>query len=149
LYVHRLPGLERVAKLSHPANIIFFRFSPHGDEVALMSRRSVEFWSTATWQRTRTLTNFMGVLYPPDARTLWLTGDPLTAGLYDARTLAPLLPLPAGMLPLAISPDGRRLAVSVNARRLQLWDLVQVRNQLSELGPDWSLDPPEVSTPQR
>jgi WD40 repeat protein/tRNA A-37 threonylcarbamoyl transferase component Bud32 len=149
LYVHSLPGLEQVAKLSHSANINFFRFSPLDDEVALMSRRSVEFWSTATWQRTRTLTNFMGVLYPPDARTLWLTKDPLTAGLYDARTVAPLLPLPAGMVPLAISPDGRRLAVCVDARRLQLWDMLEVRKQLRELGMDWSNDPSEVSTPKR
>jgi WD40 repeat protein len=149
LYVYRLPGLEQAAKLSHPADIRFFTFSPLGDEVALMSRRRVDFWSTATWQCTRTLTNFMGVLYSPDARTLWLTKDPLTAGLYDARTVTPLLPLPAGMLPLAISPDGRRLAVSVDARRLQLWDLTEAQNQLRELGMDWNRALPEVSTPER
>jgi len=52
------------------------------------------------------------------------------------------------MLPLAISPDGRRLAVSVDARRLQLWDLTEAQNQLRELGMDWNRAPPEVSTPE-
>jgi len=48
-----------------------------------------------------------------------------------------LLPLPTGMLPLALSPDGRHLAVSVDLRRLQVWDLAEVRAQLSQVGLDW------------
>ena len=54
LYVYRLPGLERVAKLTHPAGFADFQFSPMGDEVAITSSRAgVEFWSTTTWERTR------------------------------------------------------------------------------------------------
>ena len=41
------------------------------------------------------------------------------------------------MLPLALSPDGRHLAVSLDAQRLQVWDLAEVRRQLDELGLDW------------
>ena len=37
----------------------------------------------------------------------------------------------------ALSPDGRHLAVSVDARRLQMWDLSEVRKQLHTLGLDW------------
>jgi WD40 repeat protein len=140
LHVYRLPGLEQVAKLTHPSSFGDFQFSPLGDEVAITSLRDgtlAAFWNTTNWQRTRTLTNFGRVLYTPDARTLWLTKDQRTAGLYDARTLQPLLLLPNGMLPLAVSPDGQRVAVSVNAQRLQLWDLAEVWIQLRAIGLDW------------
>jgi WD40 repeat protein len=137
-YVYRLPDLERVAKLTHPSAIGEVRFSPLGDEVTIASRGGVEFWSTTDWKRTRVLTNFMRILYAPDARTWWLTQDLRTAGLYDAHTLELLLPLPAGVLPLALSPDGRHLAVSVDARRLQVWDVVEVRERLRKLGMDWA-----------
>jgi hypothetical protein len=138
LYVHRLPSLERVAKLTHLANIYDFQFSPLADEVALFSSRGVELWSTESWERTRLLTNFTRpFLYAPDARSLWLTRHPSTAGLYDARTIEPLLLLPTGMLPLAVSADGRYLAVSVDAQRLQVWDLPQLQLQLRKMGLDW------------
>ena len=139
LYIYRLPGLERVAKLTHSATIMAFAFSPLGDEVAVSSAQGgVEFWSTATWERTRALTNFSGILYTPDAQSFWLRNDLRTGGLYDARTLEPRLLLPAGILPLALSSDGRHVAVSVKAQRLQVWDLVEVRRQLRELGLDWA-----------
>jgi WD40 repeat protein len=141
LSIHRLPGMELAAKLSHPASIGDFQFSPRGDELAICSQRTaglVEFWSTATWERTRKLPGFGRLLYTPDARALWLTKDARTAGLYDARTMEPLLLLPAGMLPLALSPDARRLAVSVDAQRLQVWDLHELRSQLRALGLDWT-----------
>jgi WD40 repeat protein len=141
LYVYRLPGLERVAKLTNEARISRFEFSPRGDEVAVASRGGVEFWSTTTWQRTRHLTNFTGVLYSPDARTVWLYTNFRTGSLHEARTAEPLLPLPANTLPLALSPDGRHLAVSVDARRVQVLDLAQVRERLRELGLDWITDP--------
>ncbi len=140
LYVYRLPGLEQVAKLTHPSSFGDFQFSPLGDEVAITSLRDgtlAAFWNTTTWQRTRTLTNFSRVLYMPDARTLWLHKDRRNAGFYDARTLEPLLLLPIGMQPLALSPDGQRVAVSVDAQRLQLWDLAALREQLHTLGLDW------------
>ena len=140
LYVYRLPGLEEVAKLTHPTSFGDFQFSPQGDEVAITSRRDqrlVAFWNTATWERTRTLTNFSRILYTPDARALWLHNDQRDAGLYDARTLEPLLLLPTGMLPLALSADGQGVAVSVDAQRLQLWDLKELRLWLRELGLEW------------
>jgi hypothetical protein len=43
----------------------------------------------------------------------------------------------ANTIPLAISPDGRHLAVSVDLRRMQVWDLAEVRERLGELGLDW------------
>ena len=143
LYIYALPGLERIAKLTQLPElgyINFFAFSPSSDEVALYSSRGVEFWSTATWERTRVLTNYQRpYLYGPDGKTFWLTAkDSRSSGLYDARTLEPLLLLPSGMTPLAVSPDGRYLVVSRDAQRLQMWDLEEVRRQLHAFGLDWS-----------
>ena len=144
LEVYGLPGLEPVARLTRlPAlgTISFFEFSPAGDEVSIYSSRGVELWSTATWERTRVLTNFSRpFLYAPDGRGLWLTKGLREAGLYDARTLQPRLLLPTGMLPLAITRDGRHLAVSIDGQRLQVWDLAALREQFRELGLDWSLE---------
>jgi WD40 repeat protein len=138
LYVYGLPGFERVAKLTNQARISQFEFSPRGDEVAVASRSGVEFWSTTTWQRTRHLTNFGGILYSPDARTLWLWTRPGKVSLHDARTAEALLPLPENTQPMAVSADGRRLAVAVDARRAQVWDLEEVRQRLRDLGLDWT-----------
>jgi len=149
LYIYRLPGFERVAKLTNEARISQFEFSPRGDEVAVSSRGGVEFWSTTTWQRTRHLTNFTGILHSPDARTVWLYTKFRAAGLHDARTAEPLLPLPTGTVPLALSPDGRHLAVSVDARRVQVWDLAEVRSQLRAIGLDWVNDRSDVQTVAR
>jgi WD40 repeat protein/predicted Ser/Thr protein kinase len=138
LYIYRLPGLERAAMLPHPGSIAEFKFSPHEEEVAIASRAGVEFWSTRTWERTRAVTNFTRILYPPDANTLWLRKDLRTAGLYDRHTLAPLLLLPTDMIPLAVSLDGNHIAVSVDGRRLQVWDLAALHDQFRELGLDWT-----------
>jgi serine/threonine protein kinase/WD40 repeat protein len=137
LHIYRLPGLQATAHVANEHNILNFKFSPQGDEVAVVARGQVEFWSTATWQRTRVLTNFMGLLYAPVEHGWWLTSDYRSAALYNSDTQKPLLPLPTGMLPLALSPDGRYLAVSVDARRLQVWDLAEVRGNLRQLGIDW------------
>jgi WD40 repeat protein len=137
LHIYRLPGLELVAVLTNRANILACNFSPQGDEIAIAAPPRLEFWNTTTWQRMRELTDYRGIIYQPHARALWLTKNLRTAGLFDARMLESLLPLPTGMLPLALSPDGRRLAVSVDSRKLQVWDVPEVRRQLASLGLDW------------
>jgi serine/threonine protein kinase/WD40 repeat protein len=138
LYIHRLPALEPVTRLTNEYRIDQFEFSPLGDEVAVGNWKGVEFWSTTTWQRTRHLTNFTDVLYSPDARTLWLSTKFQAASLHDARTADLILPMPPNTRPRALSPDGRHLAVTVNAHRVQVWDLAEVRLRLRELGLDWA-----------
>jgi hypothetical protein len=137
LYVYRLPELEAVAALTNRNSIGDFRFSPLGDEVAIWTQDRVRFWSTATWQNTRTVTNMNRLLYTPGGRTFWLSKDWNAGGLHDSKTLELLLPLPPGTMPLALSPGGRHLAVSVDLRRLQVWDLIELRKQLAQLGLDW------------
>lgn len=143
VHVYGLPEMLPVAKLTNQASIAGFSFSPSQDELAVASRGQVEFWSTATWDRTRTATNFIGmpdigVLFSPNGRTVWLAKDFRTAGLYDTRTLELIVPLPTGMIPLALSADGHQLALSVDAQRLQVWDILTVRQRLRELGLDWA-----------
>jgi WD40 repeat protein len=141
LELYGLPSLQRVAELNTRFSIGTFEFSPLGDELAVACANDIEFFSTATWQRTRELTNFINVLYTPDTTALWLTRDYRTAALYDARTITPLLPLPPGMLPLAVSRDGRFFAVSVDSRRLQVWDLDVIHDEFRKVGIDWSSSP--------
>jgi len=136
LSIYRMPNFEPVATLTNPGSVSGVEFSPSGDEVAVSTLRAVEIWSTSNWQAMRQL-NFMGLLYSPDARTLWLTKDFRSAGLYDAKGLELLLPLPLGVRPIAISPDGRLMAASSDSRRLQVWDLFEVRQHLKDLGLDW------------
>lgn len=145
LYVYALPGLQEVAKLPYPASIGTFRFSPASDEVVICSSRAgAAFWSTTTWEPTRVLTNFNRILFSssaPSARTptAWLNKDMRHATLYEMNPdPSELLPLPTDMLPLALSPDGRYLAMSVDRRRLQLWDMTVLRKELRELGIDWA-----------
>ncbi len=139
LHVYELPDLKPATRIRYPDRIGDFQFSPRGDELAIGSYRTgLTFWNTATWQQTRVLTNFARILYAPDQRRAWLSSDFRRAGLYDLRTLEPLLHLPTGMLPLALSPNGRQIVVSVDSRRLQLWDLSVVRAELAKLGLDWS-----------
>jgi WD40 repeat protein len=149
LHLYSLPELHQAATLRCRANVGGFVFSPSGDEVAVNTPDGVEFWATNSWTRTRVLTNFTSVLFPPEGSTLWLTHDFRSAGLYDVTTLEPMLLLPTGTLPLALSADGRRLAVSVNVRHLQVWDLEEVRNELRKLGLDWPERLPSGTPPVR
>jgi hypothetical protein len=132
-----LPSFEAVAHLTNQLNIRTFAFSPRADEIAVSTPSRIEFWSTATWQRTKELIDFMDLIFTPHESAWWLTSDYRSAGLYDALNGKPLLPLPLGTLPLALSADGRFLAVSVDARGLQVWDLKEVRARFRELGIDW------------
>ena len=143
LHVYSLPGLEFVARLTNQAFLAGFSFSPSMDELGVGSRGQVEFWSTKTWQRTRAVTNFVGIpdvgmIFQPDGRTVWLAKDLRTAGLYDVHTLEPIFFLPTGVFPMTLSADGRQLAVTVDGQRLQVWDLVAVRKHFRELGLDWT-----------
>jgi eukaryotic-like serine/threonine-protein kinase len=148
LDIYHLPDMQRVTTLQSQANIIDFNFRPTGDEVAVGSRSGVEFWSTTTWTRTGVLTNFTEILFPPKRSTWWLTTDLRSAGLYDANTLEPLLLLPPGTLPLAVTRDGRFLAISVDFRHLQVWDWEQVERALRELGLDWRSSSTGIAIPE-
>ena len=135
--MYSVPGIQPVATLTNQANVGDFVFNPQGDQLVVSSHSSIEFWSTNTWMRTRILTNFSALLFSRDPSTWWLTSGFRSAGLFDATSLKLLLPLPRATLPLALSPNGRFLAASVDLRHLQVWDLETVRHELHDLGLDW------------
>jgi WD40 repeat protein len=140
--VYRLPDVSKVTSMVCKARVSGFAFSPSGDELAVVSRGQVEFWSTATWAPTRIATNFTalpgnGVLFQTDGRAMWLARGVRRAGLHDSKTFEPLLPLPTGMLPLALSADGTQLVASIDGRRLQIWELPPLRKELAALGLSW------------
>jgi WD40 repeat protein len=142
LSVYRLPELEQVASLTNRARVSGFGFTPSGEELIVASNGQVEFWSTTTWQQTRMATNFIGLtgsgaLFQPDGRAIWLAKNLVTGGLYDSVKFEPLMLLPNGMFPLALSRDGAQLAVSVEGRYAQIWDMNTLRLELAKLGLQW------------
>jgi WD40 repeat protein len=140
--IYQLPEVELAAALTNRSEVWTFAFSPRGHELAVATRAGLEFYDTRSWQRTRELAvaseRQSEIIYTPDGSAFWHTSDGRTSALRDARTLEALLPLPTGTLPLALSADGRQLAVSVNTRRVQVWDLARVHEQLRDLGVDWT-----------
>ncbi|MBX3732220.1 MAG: protein kinase [Verrucomicrobiae bacterium] len=141
LRLFRLPNLEPLRVLDLRDEVLSLSFAPDGSELAVVTSAGLRIHETESWRQTRALdlpsVRRSRVLYAQDGRSLWVTSDVRTSGLRDARTLEPLLPLPPGTMPLAVSPDGRQLAVLVGSERLQLWDLSGMRAQLGALGLDW------------
>ncbi len=133
LRVYRLPELVEAAQFKALANISAASFSSSGKEVSTVARNTAEFWDIASGQRTRVVSNCSHVVFAPDDRHAWMRLNRV-AGLYHLDTLQPVLQLPGDTAPLALSPDGRHLAVSVEGRRLQVWNLADVHRQLQELG---------------
>jgi WD40 repeat protein len=123
------------------AEVLTEAFTPQSDELAVATYTSITFLDTNRWEVQRrfpvVLDRNAQIIFMPDGKAFWLVYDARTAALHDSRTFETLLPLPAGMLPLATSPDGRHLAVSVDARRVQVWDLAEVRKGFRELGVFW------------
>jgi WD40 repeat protein len=107
----------------------------------VLNRSGTEWFDTTTWQCSRRQpgapVSGSYAFYTPDGTGIWMVTHFRNAALLDRRTLEPLLPLPNDVLPLALSPDGRQLAVSVEGRRVQLWDVNALREELAKLGLDW------------
>ncbi len=140
----RLPEVTLAATLTNRANVGGFSFSPNGEELVVVTERGLECYETVHWQRTRELPirceAFARVHFMPDGQRFWLNSDGRNSTFRDARSFEVLLSLPEGTMVLGISPNGRHLAVSVDLRRVQLWDLERVEEHLRALG---------VPTPRR
>lgn len=102
LYIHRLPGLERIAKLTHPANIGFFEFPPLSEEVALQSGKGVGLWRTTT------------------------SGALLRHGCLLRRAVLPCLGGLIALSPVERSPVRQRTQSWISARSLMPMDARQV-----------------------
>ena len=113
-------------------------FTPRSDEIAVATATSVTFFSSNRWELRRrfavSLDRNAALIFAADGGTFWLVSNASSAALHDTRTFETLLPLPAGTIPLAVSPDGRQLAVSVNGQSIQVWGLDGLRKGFAELG---------------
>ena len=142
--VFRASDMTEVRRIHCGSEVFNFAFTPRGHELAVATRAGVDFYDSTSWHRARSLPmrmdTYANFVFAPDGETVWISSDARSAALYRVRDLKVLLPLPVNTLPLAITPDARCLAVSVESRRLQLWDLEEVRKQLRGLGLDWASD---------
>ena len=116
-------------------------FSPKGDTLAVVTIMDLCLWDTRTWQKKRTrpatADHFARVDYSADGQILIFSENARSAALLDANTLEALLPLPLWTHPVTLTADNSRLAVLVEGRRVQVWDLAAVRTRFRELGIDW------------
>ena len=137
----RLPELVKERQLTNAAPVRALAFAPDGRVLAVLTDTNLCLWDTANWRITQSrpvqTDVFSNLAYAPNGRILMLLENARSGALLDARTLEPLLPLPTWVHPLALSSDSRQLVVSVESRRVQLWDLAAVRARFREMGIDW------------
>jgi WD40 repeat protein len=139
--IFRLPELTTEGWLTNGAPVRALAFAPDGFTMAVLTATNLGLWDLAsrriTLSRPVEAGRFANLKYGPDGRFLMIVESIRSGALLDARTLEPLLPLPIWTHPLALSADNRYLAVDVESRRVQVWELADVRARLRSLGVDW------------
>jgi WD40 repeat protein len=139
--IFRVPELTTEGWLTNGAPVRALTFAPDGFTLAVLTVTNLYLWDLAshriTLSRPIEAGRFANLQYAPDGRFLMVVESIRSGALLDARTLEPLLPLPTWTHPLALSTDSRYLAVDVESRRVQVWDLPDVRARLHSLGVDW------------
>jgi len=123
-------------------------FSPDGHWLVTGSRDAYQFWEgeADSWKPrhriARSVTGAGAIVFSPDSRMLALSPGVFGATLFDAATGAAIATIDDGTsVPVGFSPDGGKLVISCRDGTLQIWDLRVVRQELAELGLNWS-DPP-------
>ena len=113
-------------------------FSPDGNIIAAGgSGQEVHLWNVYTGERNTIITGHVGefkhVLFSPDGQTLVTTSfwEDGTVRFWDPESGELKLMLknvPDGVYDLAISPDGKTLALSVDTGIILLWDYASLIN---------------------
>jgi eukaryotic-like serine/threonine-protein kinase len=126
-----------------------FGFSPDGRRLVTGTRHDYRIWETGSWnlvaslQRNSATEIGARLVHSPDGQTV-----AVLRGRADGITL---LALDSGRelatidqgYPLCFNADGRQLAAfNEETRRLMIWDLRRVREQLAALKLDWQDQPP-------
>ena len=122
--------------------------SPDGRRLAtILSPEAVRLWDAATAAPVTTPSPVAGHAgaFTPDGRRFAANASVGVVRLLDAadgRPLADLeLPVSAGVMSLAFSPAGDKLAVGTQEQLAAVWDLAAVRRTLDRIGLDWDDGP--------
>ena len=120
-------------------------FSPDGKTMVMATKDGYDLWTPGDWDEPTA--NFDGrggpMTFHPDGDFLICPLSLRTIGLVDLGSLEVLaklrLPLstPTNLADLAISPDGRYLAVATQQRDIFVWDLLLMRKELSTMNLNW------------
>ncbi len=139
--IFRVPELTTEVWLTNGAAVRALAFAPGGRTLAVLTVTNLCLLDVAsrriTASRPVEADRFANLQYGADECFLMVVESIRSGALLDARTLEPLLPLPTWTHPMALSADNRHLAVSVEGRRVQLWDLPALRARFGSLGIDW------------
>jgi eukaryotic-like serine/threonine-protein kinase len=108
-------------------------------------------WETGTWRLDRTIETPPGLgtvshaAFAPDGVVLAISYEAAVVRLVDSRTGQELATLPGLDMPsvdrVCFSPDGSRLACSIDAIGVVLWDLHYIRSELAKMNLDWDSTP--------
>ncbi len=143
LQIRRLSSQPLSIATKHRAGLVLF--SPDNRGLAHFSSGVLEMFAPETghlrWTRAQEMAAGMFPTFSHDSRLLAVGGtssshvwliDPVTGN--ELATLTP--PGNSRVEGLAFSPDDQTLAVS-HGRKIVLWDLRSLRQQLAALGLDW------------
>jgi len=139
----------KVAKeLPLAGNAAVAAFSPAGDRLVVSDPSEIRIWRTGSWELLASIprdhaSGIVGrIAISPDGRTL--------AGLRGRNHGIVLVALDSGRelatidtgTPLGFGPDGAQLAAwNEDTGKLMLWDLRQIRRELTGLRLDWEAPP--------
>jgi eukaryotic-like serine/threonine-protein kinase len=125
-------------------------FTPDGRWLVTCSQDEYRFWQTGTWQPGPVLKRDLAsaasgaIAFEPEGRLMAIARTAYSVQLVNANNgevLAELTsPNPHEVRRLCFSPDGGLLAVT-GMEGIHLWDLRQLRRELTTLGLDWSFPP--------
>jgi WD40 repeat protein len=134
-------------------------FSPDGRWLATATHGHYTIWEAGQWTARHQFTNDAGpgsslMSFSPDARLLAVRKSAEEVQLLDPATGLEVACLPGATLtPRCFNPDGTRLVVLEGDRRLRVWDLRRLRQELAKMNLDWELPPyppaPDLPPPVR
>jgi len=141
-------SLERVVELGGIKTCVF---SPNGHWLALGDAFQHRVLSVGDWLLTWELTHKdtptvgRGATFSRDSRVLAIVTSPYAVRLLETASWAELAtiehPYHDIISWLDLSPDGSQLAVTCETHVIQLWDLRELRRELSGIGLDWDQPP--------
>ncbi len=120
-------------------------FSPDGRWMAYAADNATTFWRTEDWSPRFRIPHSIDapahhhVAFSPDSRVAAVSVTDLEIRLLAVETGEELARLPTGRLLnwLAFSPSGDRLAATCEPGYFQLWNLRQLRKELTAMNLDW------------